>query len=320
MGSIRVDDMNSEESLARAQAAAPSSEHVSFYLSYRKPFDFGQLLAFFKTRELSGVELIDDVSYTRAVRLQGVGADGGDLAGWVRVSDEPAESRLAVNVSASLKPALSQVEARLHQQFDIDCDPQAVHEGIRQLDELVPGAAVLGTRVPGAFDPFEISVRAILGQQISVRAANKLAARIVQAYGTAIETDIPGLTHLFPTASDLLALDPIEDALGQLGVVRTRSRVIAELARLVTEGQLDLSPAASAPEQMERLLAVKGIGPWSANYIAMRALHYPDAFLETDIGVKHALPQLTPAQRLHAAEAWRPWRAYANVCLWNSLG
>lgn len=320
MGETNKADASPEASRGQKRAAAPLATTPSLYLPYRKPFDFGQLLAFFKTRELAEVELVDKSSYTRAVRLQGAGADDGGLVGWVSVSDEPAKSRLAVRTSASLEQALPQVEVRLRLQFDSDCDPHAVHEGIRQLDELVPGAAVPGTRVPGAFDPFEISVRAILGQQISVRAANKLAARIVQTYGTAVETGIPGITRLFPTAHDFLALGPIEDALGQLGVVRTRSRVIAELARLVTDGRLDLSPAAGAPEQIERLLAVKGIGPWTANYIAMRALHYPDAFLETDIGVKHALPQLTPAQRLHAAEAWRPWRAYANVCLWNSLG
>ena len=129
-----------------------------------------------------------------------------------------------------------------------------------------------------------------------------------------------GLRFLFPTARDFLALDPIEDALGELGVIKTRSRTIQELARLAVEGGLDLGPGADVAHQMETLLAVRGIGPWSVNYIAMRALGYTDAFLEKDAGIKHALPDLTPAERLAAAERWRPWRAYANLCLWNSLG
>ena len=162
-------------------------------------------------------------------------------------------------------------------------------------------------------------MRAILGQQVSVVAANKLAARIVEAYGTTIETGIEGLTHVAPTPQEVVAMDSIEDAFGNLGVIKTRSRTIAEIARLLCVGELDLSATASAPDQIETLLAIKGIGPWSANYIAMRALAYPDAFLETDAGIKHALPEYTPKQRLELAEQWRPWRSYANICLWNSL-
>ena len=128
------------------------------------------------------------------------------------------------------------------------------------------------------------------------------------------------LTHLFPTAAEIAALNPAEDALGTLGVIKTRSCTIAEIARLIVAGELDLGPSADAPAQMERLLAVKGIGPWSANYIAMRTMSYPDAFLETDAGIKHALPDMTPKQIAALAEQWRPWRSYANVCLWNSLG
>lgn len=117
----------------------------------------------------------------------------------------------------------------------------------------------------------------------------------------------------------MLALGSVEDAFGELGVIKTRSRVIAEIARMLTEGELDLGAGAIAEEQIEALLSVKGIGPWTANYIAMRALSHPDAFLEKDAGVAHALPDMTPNQRLEAAEAWRPWRSYAVISLWNSL-
>lgn len=372
--------------LRKRRLPAESGEGVSFYLAYRKPYEFERLLGFFRARQLEGVELIDADSYTRAVRIEGAqplavagagaasmangrdhggtrdaeratadphdmaadahavlrssrrarssGDSAGSLVGWVRVTDDPEHSRLAVRMSESLVPAISQVAARLRRQFDTDCDPKAVYDGVRSLDDIVPGAAVPGTRVPGAFDPFEISVRAVLGQQISVQAANKLAARIAEAYGTPVDfgEDVArgasvgdadrtcGLRFLFPTARDFLAMSPIEDALGQLGVIKARSRTIRELARLFTDGELDFGPGADISQQMERLLAVKGIGPWSANYIAMRALGYTDAFLEKDAGIKHALPDLSPDERLAAAEAWRPWRAYANLCLWNSLG
>lgn len=288
------------------------------HVAYRPPYGFAKLLDFFRMRQLEGVELVDDVSYSRTVRI--ASASGGkDAVGWICVRDEPEKCRLAVCASESLLPVVSQISDRIRRQFDTDSDPLRVYEGIRSLDELVPGSAVCGTRVPGAFDSFEIAVRAVLGQQVSVAAANKLAARIVAAYGTPIDAGVEGLGFLFPTAQELLSLDPIEDALGRLGVIKARSRAIRELARLSIAGGLDFGPGSDAVAMMDVLLAIRGIGPWSANYIAMRAFGYADAFLEKDAGIKHALPALDPKERLVAAEKWRPWRAYANLCLWNSL-
>ena len=135
-----------------------------------------------------------------------------------------------------------------------------------------------------------------------------------------MQTDVKGLAHAWPSPVEVLALDNIEDVFGELGVIKTRSRVIAEIARMFESGELEFGYGTVVEEQMERLLGIKGIGPWTANYIAMRAMSHPDAFLETDAGVKHALPDLTPNQRLELAERWRPWRSYAVVSLWNSLG
>lgn len=299
-----------------ARRRTPSGDRVAFSLSYRPPYRFAELLAFFRARQLEGVEAVDEHAYARVVRMQ---HGDEEVLGWVRVADDERRGALAVTMSASLLPVTSQVIARVRRQFDVDCDPQAVHEGIASLDDAVPGAAVLGTRVPGCFDPFETAVRAVLGQQVTVVAANRLAARIVERYGKPMDTGIPGLTHAFPTAAEVAALEPIEDALGVLGVIKTRSRTIAEIARLLEAGDLRFDAGAVVAEQMERLLAVKGIGPWSANYLAMRVLNHPDAFMETDAGVKHALPHLEPKERLELAEQWRPWRSYAVLCLWNSL-
>lgn len=290
---------------------------IALRLNYRPPYRFDLLLSFFRARQLEGVESVKADSYARVVRMPL--DDGGEALGWVRVTDDPRHSALSVTISESLLPVTSQVIGRIRRQFDVDCDPQAVYEGIASLDDAMPGAAVEGTRLPGCFDAFETSVRAVLGQQVTIAAANKLAGRIAKRYGTALDTGIEGLTCAFPTAAEIAALDPIEDALGQLGVIKTRSRTIAELARLICADSLRFDSSAVVSEQMERLLAVKGIGPWSANYLAMRTMGYPDAFLETDVGIKHALPDRTPAERLALAEAWRPWRSYANICLWNAL-
>jgi AraC family transcriptional regulator of adaptative response / DNA-3-methyladenine glycosylase II len=177
-----------------------------------------------------------------------------------------------------------------------------------------------GTRLPGSFDVFEMCVRAILGQQITVKAAGTLAARMAATLGTPINTQIQGLTHTFPAATDILALSPpIEDSLGPLGITGARARTIAALAQAITGSRLDLSLAAQPEEQLQALCDLPGIGPWTANYIVMRALGWPDAFLETDYGVKKSLEPLTPKEIARLAQQWRPWRSYATINLWNSL-
>ena len=286
-------------------------------LGYRPPYRFDDLLAFLRDRALEGVEVVDDSSYTRAVRLPR--ADGGVAEGWLRVRSEPSRNRLALEVSDGLVPVLPDMIGRVRRMFDTDSDPAAIAGGLAPLREVAPNVEVDGVRLPGCFDPFETACRAVLGQQVSVRAANKVAARIVQAYGTPIDTGIAGLTRAWPSPSEVADIASIEDALGELGVIRTRSRVIREIARLLVDGALDLGATAIASDQMEELLHIKGVGPWTANYIIMRTLSYPDAFLETDAGIAHALPTMTPRERLVAVEGCRPWRSYAVVALWNSL-
>lgn len=297
-------------------ASAPLGDAIA-YAQYRPPYRFSELLAFFRVRQLAGVELVDEEAYMRAVRLERPG--GGIAEGWVRVEDDPTHKRLVITMSESLAPCVPQVVARVRRMFDVDCDPVAIARGLAALDSIVPGAVREGTRLPGCFDPFETACRAVLGQQVSVVAANKLAARVVGCCGTPVETGVEGLTHVFPAPAGILALGPIEGVFGELGVIRTRSRVIAEMARMLEAGELDFGPGALVTEQLERLLSIKGVGPWTANYIAMRGFSYPDAFLEKDAGVAHALPDMTPKERLEAAEAWRPWRSYAVISLWNSL-
>ena len=262
------------------------------------------------------MEAVDEESYARVVRLEG---PDGFAGGWLRVEDDSKRNRLVVTMSESLAPCVPQVVSRVRRMFDVDCDPQAIARSLAPLENAVPGSVREGTRLPGCFDPFETACRAVLGQQVSVAAANKLAARIVERFGALVETGIEGMAHVFPTPAEILALNPIEDALGELGVIKTRSRVIAEIARMLESGELDFGPGALVDEQVGKLLSIKGIGPWTASYIAMRAMGHPDAFLESDAGVAHALPDMTPKQRLEAAEAWHPWRSYAVIGLWNSL-
>jgi AraC family transcriptional regulator of adaptative response / DNA-3-methyladenine glycosylase II len=172
--------------------------------------------------------------------------------------------------------------------------------------------------VPGAFDGFEIAVRAILGQRISVKAATTLMGRFVAAFGEQIETPFEQLTLLTPTAQAVARLEPEE--LVALGIGPTQASAIIALAKAVVRGDIVLEPGADVEDTMARLTTLQGIGEWTAQYIAMRALSWPDAFPHSDLGIRKALGKQSPERVLQTAEAWRPWRAYAAMQLWRSLG
>lgn len=198
--------------LRKRRRTSRSTETITLHVGYRPPYRFDELLAFFRDRALAGVEKVGDSSYARTARV--FLADGRTASGWLRVHDEPDRNRLAITLSDSLAPAVPLVLARVKRQFDVDCDPQAVAEGLASLEHTVPGSVHPGTRLPGCFDPFETSCRAVLGQQISVKAANKLAARVVEAHGIPVDTGMEGLSRAFPRPVELLALGDLEESLG----------------------------------------------------------------------------------------------------------
>ena len=291
---------------------------VTLVLGYRPPYNWEEMLRFLAERAIPGVETVEDNTYMRTVHL--VTAKGKDVYGWVRVEHRPQKNALAVTMSETLLPVLPQVLVRVKHMFDLYCDPYAVYETLQVMNDIHPGLCVLGTRLPGCFNAFEMAVRAVLGQQITVKAARTLASRIVNTYGMPIQTGVEGLTHVFPSPEDILALDgPIENHLGKLGVIAARSKTIYELARVIVEGKIDLGPGARPEEEIKKLMTIRGVGSWTAQYIAMRAMEWPDAFLETDVGVKKALQPFASKELLEMAKAWRPWRSYATINLWNTL-
>lgn len=301
-------------STLRQRGAGDTAESgITLYLGYRPPYDWDGILGFLAPRCIAGVEHCADGAYARTVTL-------GKHRGWIRVAHAPRKNALAVTVAPELLPVLATVLAKVRHQFDLDCDPAAIHETLSAMNALKPGLASLGTRLPGCFDPFEMSVRAILGQQITVKAARTLAARFTAGFGSPLATPLTKLTHTFPTPESVCAIEgPVESHLGPLGIIRARVRSIRALAEALVAGTLSLAPGADAEEEMRRLLALPGFGPWTVHYIAMRALGHPDAFPHGDYGVKKALEGRSPKEILALSEAWRPWRAYATVNLWNSL-
>lgn len=289
---------------------------IALSLTYRPPYLWENLIDFFAGRTITGAECVKDGEYWRTVNLKS--REGQAVRGWFKVGHGLKINALWATIDRSLLPVLPQVLYKIRQLFDLDCDPEKIYEDLLPMNDLMPGLCQPGTRRPGCFEPFEMAVRAVLGQQVTVKAASTLAARFNQALGEPLKTGLKGLDLTFPAPATVLELEgQVADRLGGLGIIGRRSETIKELARAVHSGSIDFSFNLQPEAEVKKLLALPGIGDWTAHYIAMRAMSWADAFLYSDYGVKKVLTPRTPKEILALAEAWRPWRTYANINLWN---
>lgn len=297
---------------APARGSQPDdTPRVCLRLNYRPPYDFHGLLAFLRTRALPGVEQVDAHGYARVI-------EGRDPAWW-RIAHGPGdEPALRLEIGGVGARDLLGVVGRVRRMFDLDADPDtislAMHEDalLRNLRTAEPGL-----RMPGAWDGFELAVRAVLGQQISVAAARTLALRLLDRFGLPVAlTDMPALTRRFPTPATLAEAD-----LGSIGLTRARADTLRGLARAVLDGRLRFDLTSGLDAFVEACCLLPGIGPWTAHYIALRGLGHPDAFPAADLILRRAAADgaaaLTASQLGRRAEAWRPWRGYAVFHLWR---
>ncbi len=296
-------------------ARPPGATTERVRLPWRPPLDVGSLLGFFAERQLPGIECFQAAPqpcFKRTVRLV---VAGQAHTGWISGRWVPDEHVVLLDVSESLLKVLPSVIRRVRALFDLDADPAPIHAALHRD---FPGAD--GMRVPGCMDGFELAVRAVLGQQVTVAAARTLVARVVRRWGDPIATPDPDLHHLFPTPEALASADG--DALGALGIVRQRQLALKALAHAVLAGELDLNPTCDVERTLQALRRLPGIGPWTAQYIAMRALRWPDAWPDGDVALVKPLVQENPrsqgarreAERM--AASWRPWRSYAVIRTW----
>ncbi|WP_332775942.1 DNA-3-methyladenine glycosylase 2 family protein [Polaromonas sp.] len=299
----------------RRQGGSDSSQGITVKLGYRPPYDVPAMLGFFSKRVINAIEFVaadaNQPSLGRTLRIE----SGGKVhAGWLQAEFDTTRSQLVLRVSDSLREVLPLVIRRTRATFDLDADPGAINS---VLHASFPGGD--GLRVPGAFDGYELAVRAVLGQQITVAAARTLAQRMVDKLGEPIETPWPALTRLFPAPAVLATASG--DALGQLGIVKQRQTAIVAIARAVAEKQLPLHGGADVQATITALKALPGIGDWTAQYIAMRALRWPDAFPSGDVALHKALGVQglkNPAREAElASNAWKPWRSYAVIRAWS---
>ena len=298
------------QSRAVGGARAGDDGALVLRLDARPPFAGRALCDFLAARAIAGVEQIAGGEYRRTVELDG---HRGTLS--ARVVDDGARPGVRLAVSASLAPRLLAVVGRIRGLFDLDAQPAAIAAHLGADPRLAAAIArEPGRRVPGAFDGFEVAVRTILGQQVSVAAATTLCARLVAQLGAPIATPWPGLDRVFPTAA-VLAGTPTA-TLAAISLPAARADAIRALARAAADGAIALEPTADPAAAMAALVELPGIGPWTASYLAMRVLRWPDGFPAGDLVIRRALDATTDRAAERASAPWRPWRAYAAMHLW----
>ncbi len=297
----------------RRHPRGAASDALTLRLNYRPPYDFDAILGFLRTRALPGVEAVDDTSYARVF-------GPGNAPGWLKLTHWPGqEHALQLQLHCPRPAMMLGIVAKLRRMFDLDAEPLNIGDVLGQSQVLKPlHARRPGLRLPGGWDGFEIAVRAILGQQVSVAAARTLAARIAQRYGTPIATSLPaGLERLFPGPDALVDVD-----LGELGLTSARANTVRGVARALLDGRIDFRHEQPLDEFVARWVELAGIGEWTAHYMAMRAMSHPDAFPAADLILRREAAaggaELSTKALTTLAESWRPWRAYAVMHLWRN--
>ena len=282
-------------------------------LSYRPPYDWKGVLDFLAARALKGVEHVTDRAYARTVQL-------GDARGWIRVTQSGKKHALSIEVAHSLTPVLPAVLSRIRALFDLDARPDVIARHLSKDARLTSAVkANPGKRVPGAFNGFEMGLRAILGQQVSVKAATTIAGRLVDAFGETIVTPFAELNRLTPPPARISSASV--DDIARHGIVAARCKSIIALARVQGSAGLCLDGGThhNMDDSIKRMAELPGIGQWTAHYIAMRALRWPDAFPKEDIAVRNNLGGVTAKEAELLSQTWRPWRSYAVMHIWGMV-
>lgn len=303
--------------VAPREGATIGQHALTLRLAYRPPFHWQRIMHYLSGRSIVGVEAVTQQQETEPIYLRSVRI--GEIDGWLRVSHLPQRHQLELELAPSLSAVLMPLVARVRSQFDLDANP-AVIEAHLCNDPLLSAciAENPGLRVPGAFDAFELAVRAVLGQQVSVAGATTLSGRLVQRFGDRIDTPFSQVTHHFPRPQSL-AVVPVAD-IAAIGLPQARAGTIQQIAQFAAQGGLQMSPGMALDDAIARLKSVRGIGDWTAHYIALRALRFPDAFPAGDLGLQKAAAEnggrLTEKQLAARASTWAPWRGYAALALW----
>ncbi|MBC3862010.1 DNA-3-methyladenine glycosylase 2 family protein [Undibacterium jejuense] len=304
--------------------ATPSAdESLTLRLAYRPPYEWDALMHYLRGRAMPGLETVivekSGMAYVRSVSMDG-------KSGWLKVSHLPEKNQICLQVAPELTPVLMPLLAKIRQQFDLEAHPQTIHSHLQEDPMLASQIQKTpGLRVPGAFDSFELAIRAVLGQQVSVAGATTVAGRLVQRFGVAVTTPFAAVTHHFPTP--LLLTQLSIDQVASIGIPGARAATLQNVAQFALDGGFEKAADRGLEQAITQMKQIRGVGEWTAQYIAMRALRFSDAFPAGDLGLQKAAAQASePAeircsekQLLERSALWSPWRAYAALLLWQSL-
>ncbi|WP_372764711.1 AlkA N-terminal domain-containing protein [Litorivivens sp.] len=298
-------------SALRKQTGKTDNGALSFRLGYRPPLHWDSLAQFLHSRSAAGTSELSNGVLSKTLHL-------GNLRGWFSATIDDKKHCLVVNASPVLSPAFASLTMRLRHYFDLDANPDTIDSHLAQNPQLKPLIQQTpGLRLPGALDAFELAARAIIGQQVSVKAASTVFNRLCERFGKTLDTPVAGLSRLPPRA-EVIAV-AAEQELIALGLTSRRAATLKSLADALAQGELHFDYGDNSADVCRELESLPGIGPWTAQYIALRALGDPDAFPASDLALMKAFRVTTPKASQRAAETLRPWRAYAAIHLWNSL-
>jgi AraC family transcriptional regulator of adaptative response / DNA-3-methyladenine glycosylase II len=296
----------------RRQSSNSAGDMLTLRLAYRPPLDFGLLLGFLDKRSIPGIERVTATSYERVLGPQ-------DQSTWIRVTADDTKPELQLQIATADPRAIPGIVQRTRRMFDLDADLRPVHAALSVSALLKAGIARRpGLRVPGCWDGFELAVRAVIGQQISVAGATTVTRRLVDKYGAQRSGAPAGLDRVFPDPECIAAA-----ALDDIGLPQARAATLRGLAAAVLAGDVDFRAGQDLDAFVKSLTHLRGIGPWTAHYIAMRALRHPDAFPAGDLVLQQMLGterRLSERETEASSQAWRPWRAYSVLHLWYLSG
>lgn len=291
---------------------AKKSPTISLKIGYRPPYRYHDILAFFQSRLIKGVEKIEHHTYFRTIQIK---KDDIYIQGYIFIANDEKHNALTITLSDSLLDVMPRIMEKIRHVFDLYCDPQVVFDSLCAVNEILPNTFKIGTRMPGSMDDFEICIRAIIGQLISVKSACTILERFVKYFNIKIHIDEEWM-YCFPTPQDICKIQvDITDILGPLGITKAKAYAIQQTALLFSKEYIDFNSCADPSKERKRLQEIKGIGRWTAEYVAMRAMNDTDILLESDYVIK----QIFKNHQLKSTvfQNFKPWRSYITIALWQ---
>ena len=300
----------------RKESKTQKSDEIIIKIGYKNPYNFDGILNFLGSRTIEGIEKIENKVYIRTIQIS---KNKRIYSGVIKVSNDKKKSCLNLSISEELLKVLPEVITKVKNQFDIYAEPNRIYESLKEINNIAKNLFIKGTRIPGGVEDFEICVRAIIGQLVSVKSARTTLRKIVEKFGDKINIDGEEM-YLFPTADKFLNLDEdITNILGPLGITKTKANAIKGIAQYLLKNNINFNDCLNPNKEINNLMKIKGIGKWTAEYISMRTMKNTNILLDTDYGIKKVFEKYPKLQNKELQETWNPWKTYITIGLWNYL-